>query len=88
MESGKIAKVFIEAMLRLRRDTINFQNLNVNMQLIFALKNTIIIYDIEHKVWNIKSEWIRNPKWNPTNNWFWFNNNSIYSLNHFLYFSI
>lgn len=65
-ETSQHARIFVDAMMRLKRDTVNFQTLGISENLSFQMTNTIVTFDTKYNVWNLKSEWILNPKWNPT----------------------
>lgn len=71
MKKAELSRQFIEAMLRLKRDTITQTNLGCLpiLGLVLFLNNNIeISYDIESGCWifSDKSEEIYDNKWNPT----------------------
>lgn len=67
MSEKNINREFIEAMMRLKRDTINFQKLNIIGELVIRLYGGVAItFNVKNNSWDILSEDLLNHKWNPT----------------------
>ena len=62
----KINRKFIEEMMRLKRNVINFHDMRIKFPLSLQLNNkTFIGYSFESKNWTIKSSKLNSDNWNP-----------------------
>lgn len=62
-----VIKDFSTLMAKLKRDTINFKNLNISKSLVIQLNdNTTIAYNLMNNHWSLRNSGVVNDNWDPT----------------------